>query len=88
VLFAFGCVRLQERLNGLVLLVELSHVGYDVLDDEHVRKGVDLDILCTLGVDSLQACERVLTIDVHGAGPANALSARTSDHRNVRPCQY
>ena len=35
-------VPLQPGLHGAVLLVELVHVGHEVLDDVHVRQGVDL----------------------------------------------
>ena len=38
-------------------------------------KGVDLDVLAGLWVDALQASERVLSVDVHGAGATDPLTA-------------
>jgi hypothetical protein len=74
-----GVVVLQPGLDGLVLLVELGHVGDEVLDDIHVREGVDLGVLARLAVDAAQAGERVLPVDVHGAGAADALAAGATE---------
>jgi len=43
--FALGrwIVVLQEGFDRFVLLVEVGHVGYEILDDVHVWKGVDFD---------------------------------------------
>jgi hypothetical protein len=32
---------LEPRLNGLVLLIKVVHVGYQILDDVHVRQRVN-----------------------------------------------
>lgn len=42
---------LQPRLDALVLVVEVVHVGHQVLDDVHVRQRVDLGRLVTARVD-------------------------------------
>jgi len=34
---------LEPGLDGLVLLVEVVHVRHQILDDVHVRQGVDLE---------------------------------------------
>ena len=41
-----------------------------------MRKRVDLGVLGRVPVDPAQARQRVLAVDVHGARPADALSAR------------
>jgi len=51
-------VTLKVRLDGLVLLVELGQVGYEVLDDVGVRKRVDARLL--LGLSGNAACRDVL----------------------------
>lgn len=72
-------VALQVGLNGLVLLVKVRQVRYQVLDDVGVRQGVDLDIGRGLGGDSAQASQGVLAVDVHGTAAADALSATPSE---------
>ena len=52
-----GSVALQERLDGLVLLVELSEIGNKILDDVGVREGVDAAGLLLLSGDT--ACDYV-----------------------------
>lgn len=42
---------LQPRLDALVLVVEVVHVGHQVLDDVHMRQGVDLGRFVTARVD-------------------------------------
>lgn len=42
---------LQPWLDALVLVVEVVHVGHQVLDDVHVRQRVDLGRLVTARVD-------------------------------------
>lgn len=44
-----------------------------------MRKRVDLGVLATFAVDSAQAGERVLTVNVHGARTADTLSARATE---------
>ena len=68
-----GVVGLEERLDGTVLLVKLSKVGYKVLDNVHVWERVDLGVVCL--VDSAEACKSVDTVNVHGAGTADTLTA-------------
>lgn len=70
-----GGIALQVRLDGLVLLVEVSQVGDQILDNVGVRQRVDLDIRGRFGGDSAQACQGVLAVDVHGTASTNALSA-------------
>lgn len=64
---------LQPRLDALVLVVEVGHVHDQVLDDEHVRQRRDRrgGPVGDLG----EAGEAVAAVDVHGAGPADALAA-------------
>jgi hypothetical protein len=51
--YVFGCsVALEVRLNGLVLLVELGQVGYEVLDDVCVGKRVNARLLLLLSGDA------------------------------------
>jgi hypothetical protein len=57
--YVFGCsVALEVRLDGLVLLVELGQVGYEVLDDVGVRKRVDARLLLLLSGNA--ACPYML----------------------------
>ena len=72
-----GVSRLEERLDGTVLLVELGQVRHKVLDNVHVWQRVDLGVV--LLVNSAEACERVDTVNVHGARTADALTARTTE---------
>lgn len=51
---------LEVWLDGLVLLVELGQIWYDVLDNVGVWKWVDLGLL--LGVDWNTACDVVSPI--------------------------
>ena len=44
-----------------------------------MREGVDLRILARVAVDAAKAGERVLTVDVHSAGAADALAARAAE---------
>lgn len=74
-----GGIALQVRLDGLVLLVEVSQVRDQILNNVGVRQRVDLDIRGRLGGDSAQACQGVLAVDVHGTASANALSATPSE---------
>ena len=51
---------LQPGLDALVLLVEVVHVGHQVLDHVHVRQGVDLGGL-VIGLNLGQAGKSVDT---------------------------
>ena len=46
-----------------------------------MRKWVNLGVLACGSVDSAEARKSVLSIDVHGARTANALSARTTESK-------
>lgn len=70
-----GGIALQVRLDGLVLLVEVSQIRDQILDNVGVRQRVDLDIRGRFGGDSAQACQGVLAVDVHGTASTDALSA-------------
>lgn len=65
---------LQVRLDRAVLLVELSQVRHQVLDNVGVGQGVDLRVRA-LAVDAAKAGKRVDTVDVHGTAAANSLTA-------------
>lgn len=54
------CVALEVGLDGAVLLVEERHVGHQVLDDVHVREGVDAGLLASLGGDT--ACSALVRV--------------------------
>lgn len=47
-----GSVTLEVGLDGLVLLVELSEIGDEVLDDVGVRKRVDARLGLCVGGDT------------------------------------
>jgi len=66
-------VVLQERLNRLVLLVEVGEIGDKILDDVHVRQRVDFRRGRGVLGDSAETCERVDSVNVHGAGSADTL---------------
>jgi len=67
--------RLQPRLDGTVLFVEIAHVRDQILENVHVREGIYLG--CRLGVvvDVCETGEGVASLDVHGAGSADSFSA-------------
>ena len=75
---------LQPRLDGAVLLVEVAHVRNKVLDNIHVREGVDFRGLAgrvagSLGLDVAQTGQGVGAVDVHGARAADALPAGAAE---------
>mmetsp|Transcript_15215 Transcript_15215/g.41587 ORF Transcript_15215/g.41587 Transcript_15215/m.41587 type:complete len:308 (-) Transcript_15215:66-989(-) len=69
---------LEPRLDGLVLVVEVGEVGDEVLDDVGVGQRLDLDGR-SVRLDVEEAREAVLAVDVHGAGPADALAAGAAE---------
>jgi len=73
--FVIAAARLQPGLDGTVLFVKIAHIGDEILENVHVRKGVYLG--CRLGVvvDVGKAGEGVASLDVHGAGSTDSLSA-------------
>ena len=44
-----------------------------------VREGVDLGVLRRVAIDPAEARQRVLAVDVHGAGAADTLAARPAE---------
>lgn len=50
-MFGWGCA-LEVWLDGLVLLVEVGEIRYDVLDDVCVGERVDLRLLGGVGRDA------------------------------------
>lgn len=61
------------------MLVEVSQVGDQILDNVGVRQRVDLDIRGRFGGDSAQAGQGVLAVDVHGTATTDTLSATPSE---------
>ena len=74
-------ISLQVWLNRSVLLVELRHIRHEILNHVRVWQWVNPALLCGLRWDSAQARERVDTIDVHSARPADTLSTRPSERQ-------
>jgi len=70
---------LQPWLNRLVLSVKVGHIWHQVLDNVHVWEWVDLADLTAVLVDSREASQVVLAIDIHRAAAANSLSAGSSE---------
>ena len=69
---------LQPRLDTLVLVVEVRHIHHQVLDHEHVRQRRDRRGRRS-GLDLREARQPVAAVDVHGAGPADPLAARSPE---------
>jgi len=78
-LFLRRVLVLQPRLDRFVLLVEQGHVGHEILDNIHVRKWINLGVLSIVTVDTAEAGEGVLAVDVHGTGTADPLAAGTAE---------
>lgn len=78
----WGVVVLEVRFDSLILLVEVCKVGDEVLDHVHVRKGVNLGILGGVFWNSAQASKSVDTVNVHGTGTTDTLSARSSESKS------
>jgi len=70
----------QPRLDGGVLVVEVAHVGHQILEHVHVRQGVDLGVFGWL-VNVSKACQSVGAVDVHSARAANSLTAGTTESK-------
>jgi len=74
-----GRRRLQPGFNRTVLLIEIPHVRHQVFDDVHVREGVDFGGFgSVLLVNVRETGQRVLSVNVHGAGSANSLATGTT----------
>jgi len=67
-------VILKVGLDGLVLLVEQSEVGDEVLHNIHVGKRVNLCVLIFIAVDATEARESILAVNVHRTRATNTLS--------------
>jgi len=65
---------LQIRLNRLVLFVEEGEIWNQIFYNVHVWKGVNLRVLVRGSVNSTETGKSVLSIDVHGTRPTDALS--------------
>jgi len=74
----FAIFALEPRLDGLVLVVEVCEIWNKVLDDIRVWQGLDLDRL-RIRLDVQQACQTVLSVDVHGTGAADTFTARAAE---------
>jgi len=70
---------LKVRLDLFVLIVEVGHVWHEILDDIHVREGVNFGRFGSAGVDSAETGQSVGAVDVHGATAADALAARPAE---------
>src|SRR6516165_3450198 len=70
---------LQPRLDRGILRVEIGEVGNQVLYYGLMRQRIDLDRAVFDVVHRLGAGERVLTVDVHRAGAANAFAAGAAE---------
>ena len=70
----------QPWLDALVLLEEESVIYHEVTNDRHAGQGPDDQAVrfseCFL--NGLDACQRVLAIDIHPVRTANPLPARAS----------
>ena len=78
-------VRLEPWLYRLILRNDMGLIGHQILDHVHMRQGRDLDFALHL-VNRLQAGQRILAVDIHGAGAANSLPAGSAEgQRAVHP---
>src|ERR1700677_2016098 len=66
--------RLQPRLHGRVLRVEVGQIRDEILDDRHVGQRIDPDVALHLRA-SADAGKAVLAVDIHGARAANPFTA-------------
>ena len=73
------CLTLQERLDLLVLGVEVRHVDDEVLQHEHEHERRNHTLLIVVLGDAAEAGQMVTSIDIHGAGAADALTARPTE---------
>src|SRR5580692_4226677 len=70
---------LQPRFDRGILGVEIGQVRHQVLDDRLMRQRIDLDRAVLHVVHRLGAGQRVLAVDIQGAGAADALAAGTAE---------
>lgn len=71
-----GRVSLEVGLDATVLLVEECQVRNEILDDIGVGQWVDHALFRLLG-NAAKASQSVGSVDVHGTGTANTLTARS-----------
>mmetsp|Transcript_737 Transcript_737/g.2988 ORF Transcript_737/g.2988 Transcript_737/m.2988 type:complete len:298 (-) Transcript_737:19-912(-) len=71
-------VFVEPGFDASVLVVEVGHVGHEVLDHVHVRQRVDLRGRAAL-LNVGEAREAVAPADVHRAGSADALAATAAE---------
>ena len=75
-----GVGGLQPRFDGTVLLIKVTHVGHQILEDKHVRQGIDLGGLAGVFlIDVGQARQGVDSIDVHGTRSTDPFPARSAE---------
>ena len=74
-------IRLQPRLDQLVLRVQSGQVGDEILQDRQVRQRRDPARSWLEAVDRGQTGERVGPIDVHRAGAAHAFTAGSPERQ-------
>ena len=79
VFWVFGS--LQIRLDRFVLLIEVGQIRNQVLHNIHVRQWIDLQLLGVILVDFTETGQGVSSSDVHGAGPTDTFSARSSQRQ-------
>src|SRR6478672_1004221 len=70
---------LQPRLDRGILRVEIGEVRHEVLDHRLMRQRIDLHRAILHVVHRPGAGQRVLAVDVHGAGAADALAAGAAE---------
>ncbi len=63
-----------------MLGVEIGEVRHKILHHRHMRQRVNLDGTLDV-VHALGAGKRVCAVDIHGAGTANAFTARTAQRQ-------
>jgi hypothetical protein len=73
---------LQEWLDLLVLGIEVRHVDDEVLEHEHEHEWGDHTLLIVVLGHTTKTGQVMTTIDVHGAGTADALTARSAEGKS------
>lgn len=68
----------QPRLNALILAIEISQIHHQILYHKHVREWSHGRGRPSIR-DLRQACETVTAINIHSAGPADALTAGAAE---------
>jgi hypothetical protein len=68
----------EPRFDHLVLRKDMSEIKDQVLDNSHIRQGIDRRWRAQVGNEP-RAGEPVRAIHIHGAGAADALAARAAE---------